>query len=103
MEIAQNRDRDSDQDRIRESDGTPATAPTNLPAALPFDLKDYLSNPSQRYDQKSVQVHVMEKYAEFGMEKIRSALDFFRDYFQHSHDKFIRRTFPDRRKSSPRS
>jgi len=53
---------------------------------------------SQHYEQKNVQVHVMEKYAEFGMEKIRTALDFVRDYFQHSHDKFIRQYFPGQKK-----
>lgn len=53
---------------------------------------------SQHYEQKNVQVHVMEKYAEFGMEKIRTALDFVRDYFQHSHDKFILRYFPGQKK-----
>jgi ATP-dependent DNA helicase RecQ len=53
---------------------------------------------SQHYEQKNVQVHVMEKYAEFGMEKIRTAMDFVRDYFQHAHDKFIRQYFPGQKK-----
>lgn len=68
-------------------------------AALPrqYTRGDY-EPLSQHYDQKNVQVHVMEKYAEFGMEKIRSALDFVRDYFQHSHDKFIRQYFPGQKK-----
>ena len=68
-------------------------------AALPrqYTRGDY-EPLSQHYEQKNVQVHVMEKYAEFGMEKIRSALDFVRDYFQHSHDKFIRQYFPGQKK-----
>lgn len=53
---------------------------------------------SQHYEQKNVQVHVMEKYAEFGMEKMRTALDFVRDYFQYAHDTFIRRYFPGQKK-----
>ena len=53
---------------------------------------------SQHYEQKNVQVHVMEKYAEFGMEKIRTALDFVRDYFHHAHDRFIRQYFPGQKK-----
>ncbi len=68
-------------------------------AALPrqYTRGDY-EPLSQHYEQKNVQVHVMEKYAQFGMEKIRTALDFVRDYFQHSHDKFIRRYFPGQKK-----
>ncbi len=68
-------------------------------AALPrhYTRGDY-EPLSQHYEQKNVQVHVMEKYAQFGMEKIRTALDFVRDYFQHSHDKFIRQYFPGQKK-----
>nr|WP_320191600.1 RecQ family ATP-dependent DNA helicase [uncultured Desulfobacter sp.] len=53
---------------------------------------------SQHYEQKNVQVHVMEKYAEFGMKKMRTALDFVRDYFQHAHDRFIHQYFPGQKK-----
>lgn len=47
------------------------------------------------YDQKNVQVHVMEKYAELGLEKIKTALSFVRDYFKVPHGNFIRQYFPD--------
>jgi ATP-dependent DNA helicase RecQ len=68
-------------------------------AALPrqYTRGDY-EPLSQHYEQKNVQVHVMEKYAEFGMEKMRTALDFVRDYFQYAHDAFIRRYFPGQKK-----
>ncbi len=61
---------------------------------------------SQHYDQKNVQVHVMEKYAQIGMEefarlgmkKLKKAVDFVRDYFSHSQDQFIKTHFADQKK-----
>jgi len=47
MVIVQDRDRDSNQDKVRESGGIPATGSTNLPVALPPDIKDYLSKPQK--------------------------------------------------------
>ncbi|MFO7749271.1 MAG: ATP-dependent helicase, partial [Desulfobacteraceae bacterium] len=49
---------------------------------------------SHHYDQKNVQVHVMERFARLGLEKIKTALHFVSDYFSSSHDRFIRRHFP---------
>jgi ATP-dependent DNA helicase RecQ len=46
------------------------------------------------YDQKNVQVHVMEKYARLGLEKIKTALGFVSDYFSFSYDIFIHKYFP---------
>ncbi len=61
---------------------------------------------SQHYDQKNVQVHVMEKYAQIGMEefarlgmkKLKKAMDFVRDYFSQSSDRFIHAHFADQKK-----
>jgi ATP-dependent DNA helicase RecQ len=49
---------------------------------------------SHHYDQKNVQVHVMEKYARLGLEKIKTALGFVSDYFSSSYDIFIEQYFP---------
>ncbi len=49
---------------------------------------------SHHYAQKNVQVHVMEKYACLGIEKIKSALGFVTAYFSSSHDAFIQQYFP---------
>ena len=53
---------------------------------------------SLHYDQKNVQVHVMEKYARLGLEKIKIALGFVNDYFSSSYDIFIRQHFPKEKK-----
>ncbi len=53
---------------------------------------------SLHYDQKNVQVHVMEKFARLGLEKIRTALKFVSDYFSFSHETFIRQYFPGEKK-----
>ncbi len=53
---------------------------------------------SLHYDQKNVQVHVMEKFALLGLEKIRTALNFVADYFTASHEDFIRQYFPGEKK-----
>ncbi len=49
---------------------------------------------SHHYAQKNVQVHVMEKYARLGLEKIKTALGFVSDYFSSSYDTFIQQYFP---------
>ncbi|NWH05352.1 RecQ family ATP-dependent DNA helicase [Desulfobacter latus] len=49
---------------------------------------------SHHYAQKNVQVHVMEKYARLGLEKIKTALGFVSDYFASSYDDFIQQHFP---------
>ncbi len=49
---------------------------------------------SLHYGQKNVQVHVMEKYARTGLEKIKTALGFVSDYFSSSYDAFIQKHFP---------
>ncbi|MCF8076716.1 MAG: RecQ family ATP-dependent DNA helicase, partial [Desulfotignum sp.] len=49
---------------------------------------------SHHYDQKNVQVHVMEKYARLGLEKIKTALGFVSDYFSSSYESFIQQHFP---------
>ncbi|MFH2092622.1 MAG: RecQ family ATP-dependent DNA helicase [Pseudomonadota bacterium] len=49
---------------------------------------------SLHYAQKNVQVHVMEKYARLGLEKIKTALRFVSDYFSISYDSFIQQHFP---------
>ena len=53
---------------------------------------------SHHYDQKNVQVHVMEKYARLGLEKIKTALGFVSDYFSSSYDVFIQQHFPNEKK-----
>ncbi|MBU1340674.1 MAG: UvrD-helicase domain-containing protein [Proteobacteria bacterium] len=53
---------------------------------------------SHHYDQKNVQVHVMEKFARLGLEKIKTALNFVSDYFSSSYDTFISQYFPDEKK-----
>jgi len=50
---------------------------------------------SHHYGQKNVQVHVMEKFARLGLEKIKTALNFVSDYFSSSHDTFIAQYFPE--------
>lgn len=53
---------------------------------------------SHHYAQKNVQVHVMEKYARLGLEKIKTALGFVSDYFSSSYDVFIQQHFPKEKK-----
>ena len=53
---------------------------------------------SHHYDQKNVQVHVMEKFARLGLEKIKTALTFVSDYFSSSCDAFISQYFPGEKK-----
>ncbi len=53
---------------------------------------------SHHYAQKNVQVHVMEKYARLGLEKIRAARKFVSDYFESSYETFIKQYFPGRKK-----
>ncbi|MCP4717897.1 MAG: UvrD-helicase domain-containing protein, partial [Desulfobacteraceae bacterium] len=53
---------------------------------------------SHHYDQKNVQVHVMEKFARLGLEKIKTALNFVSDYFSSSYDSFISQYFPGEQK-----
>lgn len=48
---------------------------------------------AHHYEQKNIQVHVMEKYAQLGLEKVQAALRFVSDYFSSSHDTFIRSHF----------
>ncbi len=47
------------------------------------------------FDQKNVQVHVMEKFARLGLDKIKTALGFVRDYFSSTYDSFINQYFPE--------
>jgi len=53
---------------------------------------------SHHYDQKNVQVHVMEKFARLGLAKIKTALNFVSDYFSSSYDVFISQYFPGEKK-----
>lgn len=53
---------------------------------------------SHHYAQKNVQVHVMEKYAQLGLEKIKAALGFVSDYFSSSYETFIKLYFADQKK-----
>ncbi|NOX35409.1 MAG: UvrD-helicase domain-containing protein [Deltaproteobacteria bacterium] len=53
---------------------------------------------SHHYAQKNIQVHVMEKFARLGLEKIKTALNFVNDYFSSSCDSFITRYFPGQKK-----
>ncbi|MBU1168670.1 MAG: RecQ family ATP-dependent DNA helicase [Proteobacteria bacterium] len=53
---------------------------------------------SHHYAQKNVQVHVMEKYAHLGLEKIKSALSFVSDYFTSSYEGFVHHYFQDQKK-----
>jgi ATP-dependent DNA helicase RecQ len=53
---------------------------------------------SHHYGQKNVQVHVMDKYAALGLEKIRTAMTFVNEYFSSSYDDFISTYFPGQTK-----
>ncbi|MCB9495174.1 MAG: RecQ family ATP-dependent DNA helicase [Desulfobacteraceae bacterium] len=48
---------------------------------------------SHYYGQKNVQVHVMEKYAKIGLDKIRNAILFMSEYFFLPHKSFINKYF----------
>ncbi|MDA3918157.1 MAG: RecQ family ATP-dependent DNA helicase [Deltaproteobacteria bacterium] len=48
---------------------------------------------SHHYDQKNVQVHMMDKYAALGLEKIKTAMDFISRYFTSSYENFIKQYF----------
>lgn len=50
------------------------------------------------YGQKNVQVHVMEKYAKLGIEKIKNALVFVSEYFVMPHKSFVEKYFRDEKK-----
>ena len=54
------------------------------------------------YDQKNVQVHVMEKFARLGLEKIRTALKFVSDYFSFSMKPLSGNIFLKKRRSFTR-
>ena len=48
---------------------------------------------SQHYDERTFQVHVMARYAQLGIEKIRAALALVEDYFLLAKEGFVRRHF----------
>ncbi|MDR0673277.1 MAG: RecQ family ATP-dependent DNA helicase [Zoogloeaceae bacterium] len=57
-----------------------------------FKKSDY-AELDLHYKDKIVQVHIMEKYAQLSLRKIRDAMLFVRDYFSMERDGFIRRYF----------
>ena len=44
---------------------------------------------AHHYGERTFQIHVMERYAALGLEKIRSALALVRDYFDLKRDRFV--------------
>ncbi len=52
---------------------------------------------NHHYGQKNVQVHVMDKYARIGINKIKTALKYVTEYFSFSHDAFIEKYFKNQK------
>lgn len=59
-----------------------------------YTLGDYQPL-SHYYGQKNVQVHVMEKYAKIGLDKIKNAIVFMSEYFFLPHKTFINKYFKE--------
>ncbi|WP_219953384.1 RecQ family ATP-dependent DNA helicase [Dickeya zeae] len=53
---------------------------------------------AQHYQQKIIQIHVMNEYARVGLEKIKSAQALVKDYFSMEAEKFLPLYFKGRRK-----
>ena len=49
---------------------------------------------AHHYEERTFQVHVMNKYAEIGLDKIGAALEFVLAYFSEDKDSFIQHYFP---------
>jgi len=49
------------------------------------------------YDERTLQVHVMDEYARLGVRKVRQALELVLAYFRLDKTSFIRRFFPGRK------
>lgn len=58
---------------------------------------------AQHYEERKFQVHVINEYAQLGLQKIRQALDFILGYFSMPKASFVRRFFPDRREMLERA
>ncbi len=52
---------------------------------------------SQHYSERIFQVHVINEYAKYGLEKISRALAFVVAYFSHDKSEFVKRYFADRK------
>lgn len=53
---------------------------------------------AQHYQQKIIQIHVMNEYARIGLQKIKAAQNLVKDYFSMEADKFLPLYFKGRRK-----
>ena len=62
-----------------------------------YSMGDYQAL-SHHYDQKNVQVHVMEKFARMGLEKQHALYTFIQDYFNFPFGRFTARYFPGEKK-----
>lgn len=50
------------------------------------------------YQQKNFQVHVMDRYAKIGIDKIKNALKYVSEYFSMPYDNFMKKYFKDEKK-----
>lgn len=64
-----------------------------LPEKRGYTAKDF-EPLSHHYEERVFQVHVMNKYAEIGLDKIGAALEFVLAYFSEDKDNFIQHYFP---------
>jgi ATP-dependent DNA helicase RecQ len=58
---------------------------------------------AQHYGERVFQIHVMDRYAQLGAEKIRQALALVAGYFSLGKEEFVRRFFGDRREMLTRA
>ena len=54
------------------------------------------------YEDRILQIHVMDEYAQRGLAKMLDALDLTMDYFKLDQDKFLQRWLPDRKSAMGR-
>jgi len=64
-----------------------------LPEKRRYTAGDYKPL-AHHYEERTFQVHVMNKYAEIGLDKIGAALEFVLAYFSEDKDSFIQHYFP---------
>ncbi|MDD5204547.1 MAG: UvrD-helicase domain-containing protein, partial [Desulfobacterales bacterium] len=58
---------------------------------------------ANHYEERKFQIHVINEYAQLGLQKIRQALDFVLAYFSMPKASFVQRFFPDRREMLDRA
>ena len=58
---------------------------------------------ASHYSERVFQIHVMDRYARLGLEKIRQASTFVGAYFTQDKETFVQRYFPDQREGLERA